>query len=64
MGFAANMPRLEAKRLRQRLQLSGQRISAEYLYDLVLLETEDEDEANRAANALISAELKAGLKPL
>lgn len=64
MGLAANQPRLEARRIRQQLQLSGQRMSAEYLYDLVLLETGDEDEASRAAAALMSAELKAGLKPL
>jgi len=64
MGYAANMPRLEAKRVRQQLQLGGNRISADYLYDLVLLETGDEDEASRAAAELMSAELKAGLTPL
>ena len=58
------MPRLEAKRIRQGLQLSGQRIGAEQLYDLVLLETGDENQAAQAAHDLVSAELRAGLKPL
>jgi hypothetical protein len=63
IGYQANMPRLEAKRLRQQLMTSGVRLSGKAIHDLVLAETEDKEKAEKALQDFIWAELKAGRKP-
>lgn len=63
VGLWANMPRLEARRRRERLEASGATPTVDAVYELTLAETGSEERAQRAATAHAAALLRAGLTP-
>lgn len=63
-AWAANIPRLQAKRTRQRVQFGAIKLTGRQWYDLVLAETESVEQAEAAEQAYIWAELKAGRTPV
>lgn len=68
LGLHANIPRVEAMRLRQELRLRPElELSAEQMYNLVLAETDSTSQAEEAAVqyalAKARAEAKAGTLP-
>lgn len=63
LGLYANMPRLRAERVLERVAYSGIDLTADQIYDLVLDAREDEELAARAFKARRHAELRAGITP-
>lgn len=63
VGLWANIPRLEARRTRERLQAAGVRLTVDQVYRLTLAETESEEIAQRAASDHAYALMKAGQTP-
>ena len=63
LGLWANMPRLEAKRRRRAVELSGARLSVDQVHDLVLAETEDLEQAQKAASDYAASLLRRGETP-
>jgi hypothetical protein len=63
LGYLENMRRLQAKRTRERLEFSQVKLSVDGLYNLILAETEDEAQAEKAARDYMAAQLRAGKTP-
>lgn len=64
LGFEANQPRLEARRLRRSLAYRADvRLTVDQVYALVFAETGDERQASRAASQYAAAQSRAGHKP-
>ena len=64
LGLWANIPRLKAGRVLDDIRRSGNRISADDLYDLTLAATGSETQAELAMRTQIENELRAGETPL
>jgi hypothetical protein len=63
MALWAHMPRLEARRTRQRCQAAGTRLTVDMVYNLTLAETESEEKAQRAASDYAAELMRAGETP-
>ena len=63
VGLAAHHGRLQARRLREQAQASGAELTVDQVYDLVLVETESEEQAQAAATRYAASLLKAGRTP-
>ena len=63
LELEAHRPRLQARRTREQIAASGQKIRPSVLYDLVLQETGDRDLAEKCHNDLAKQMLKQGLTP-
>jgi hypothetical protein len=63
MALWAHMPRLEARRMRQRCQAAGTRLTVDMVYNLTLAETESEGKAQRAASDYAAELMRAGETP-
>ncbi len=63
LGLEAHLPRLQAREIRERLEISGQKIPRKMLYELILTETDDPDQAEEAYIEVTKGMLRAGITP-
>lgn len=64
IAYHGNIRRLQARRTRQQVMLGGVRLNGNQWYDLVLAETDDVEQAEKAMQTYIAAELRAGRTPV
>ena len=63
LGLWMHLPRLRARRTRERLAAAGAQLSVDQVYNLTLAETESEDKASEAASAYAAELLRRGRTP-
>mgnify|MGYP001606874334 CR=1 FL=1 len=64
LAYHGNIKRLQARRTRQQLMFSQVKMSGQQWYDLILAETEDVEQAEKALQTYIAVELRAGRTPV